>query len=193
MTVPFSMLRPSLRTSTGYMSTGIWLPFQMATPTTKESSPTPLTRLFASRSSSTRSTRLPAARSMPLSRNNESKVTCPLANSCAMPDGCACVRSSWALSCVTSSSGDGARPRRYSSRHPRIRSNAVAVSSFSLIYRLTSLLPCGIPHIPDCVPKPHRCLGCPMRPTTRTGHHIGMGSWRGTATVPDDAPSGTAL
>ena len=44
---------------------------------------------------------------------------------------------------------------------------------FSLIYRLTSLPPCGIPHIPDCVPGPHRCLGCPMRPTTRTNHRIG--------------------
>ncbi len=192
ITVPCSMLRPSLRTSTGYMSTGIWLPFHVATPTTKDNSPTPLIRLLVSLSSSTRSMRRPAARSMPLSRNSESSVTWPLANSCAIPEGWAWVMSSCATSCVTSSSGDGDNPRRYCSRQPRIRSSAPVVSLLSLMCWFTSLSLYDIPRIRRCGTTPHRCPGPPTPPAMHTNRRTASCSWQGTAAAPDAAPFGTA-
>ena len=113
------------------------LPFHVATPTTSESSATPLKRFLALWSSSTRSARRAAARSMPLSRNSECSGALPLPKSCAIPEGCACVRSSLAESWLTSSSGDGTRFALNSSRHVRKVLRACGVCAVLSVIGLT--------------------------------------------------------
>ena len=71
----------------------------------------------------------------------------PLANSCEMPEGCAWVRSSLALSWFTSSNGEAMRLALYSSRQrrnlsmePLVGAFVSGVSVFDI--ELTSPLPC---------------------------------------------------